>query len=329
MSFSGEILFLSLGILCNNNCYFCVVHNDQSFQILEPEKAKELVIVAAREGVSNIVFSGGESTMRPYLSDLISLAVEYNYKSIQIQTNGRNLSDCKLVEHYYNLGVTEFSISLHGHSSIIHDKITGRNNSYCETINGIKNIKKVYKEKTVIATNTVIVNDNLTHLSEIVELLIKLEVPFIQLAYVHGQGKAEKLYKTITPRMTVAQKFIHRAIEKGKDLGYAEGYLTIEAYPYCFLRGYEGFSSDITIPRSWVLNKTKDSLDEFSFNGPRMKSIKCVECNFTHLCHGVWRDYIENYGTDEFVPIKDADPQDCIPEELLELNRINSEGRLP
>lgn len=326
MSFYGDILFLSLGTYCNNNCYFCVVDNKNNFHYLSEEVAKKMIVNASNRGVKNIVFSGGESTLRKCLPRLISLAVVADFISIQVQTNGRTLSDITLVEHYQSLGVTEYSISLHGDSPKVHDKITGIENSFSETIQGIKNIRSVYGNKSIIATNTVIVYDNLNHLSRIVKLLISLGVPYIQLAYIHGQGRASNIYYQITPTMSEAQKEVLKALDTAKTLGYSEGFVTIEAYPYCFLIDREGFSSDITIPNSFVLSQSRDSLEPFIFDGPRKKAPQCCHCNFDYICHGVWRDYIENYGTEEFHPITDRKPAECIPLELLELNKLINDG---
>lgn len=316
MSSHRETLFVDLGIYCNNRCYFCVVKG-KKIQVLNKEKATNLIKEGAFRNINNIVFSGGESTLRPYLLDIINFAKTNGYLTIQVQTNGRTLSNISFVQALACAGATEFSISIHGHNSDLHEKITRTPNSFQEAIFGIRNIFSVFGTATKIITNTVITNDNLAYLSDIIQLLAKQKIPFMQLAYLHGQGDAAKIYKVITPRMSTARKKIIQAIQTANRLGYSEGYLTIEAYPYCFLRGYEGYSSDVNIPKSYVISESDDDLKEFIYNGPRVKTKSCYYCNFNPQCLGPWRDYPEHYGWSEFAPIMDRYPKDCIPGFLL------------
>ena len=316
MSFVGDILFLDLGTKCNNDCYFCVVRG-KKIAVLEEGVALAKILDGAEKGIRNVVFSGGESTLRECLISAIDAARDSGYLSIQVQTNGRTLSDIDFVRSLKAAGVTEFSISLHGSDCRMHEKITRVPGSFRETLSGIANVRSIYQDETIIATNTVITYDNLEFLHEVISLLIRSGVPFVQMAYMHGQGAAAEIYKEITPPMSAARPWISRAIKAANRLGYFEGKVTVEAYPYCFLKGVEGYSSDVSMPRSFVRTEDGEELEEFVFDGPRAKADFCAHCTFDGYCHGPWRDYPEAFGWDEFVPIRDRLPEDCIPGFLL------------
>lgn len=106
------------------------------------ENFKRIVNDLKLKGIyKNLILSGAEMTTCRDLENYIRYAVSMDYfDRIQIQTNGRRLSDKKYLKHLVDLGVNEFFVSLYGKKGT-HDRITCKPGSYGETVRGIKNLE--------------------------------------------------------------------------------------------------------------------------------------------------------------------------------------------
>ena len=86
-------LDLKVGFSCNSLCRHCVQGEKR---YTKGDKPSEQVISeieeARKRGISEIVFTGGEPTVREELATWISHAKEIGYKYIQLQTNGRRFA---------------------------------------------------------------------------------------------------------------------------------------------------------------------------------------------------------------------------------------------
>ena len=325
MAFHGPILYLYLGRRCNNYCQFCVVDGRLDPEMSPAAVASELT-VARQRGIVDVVFSGGDPTTRSDILAIVKKAKDLGYLSIQIQTNGRKLSDKQFAHALIDAGATEFSISLHGHTPTLQDMISGVTGSFAQTVEGILNIYEV-QEDAIVITNSVITRSNLKHLPRLMDLLSELKVNAIQLAFIHAQGRADQLFEEITPSKTGAMPHIHASLDRAILHGYGVGRMMVEAYPYCFLRGYEAFCSDLYIP-STLVRSDAGQIEMFPLRKARAKSRKCSACTFSVICHGPWREYPERRGWDEFNPITDCSPEDVIPLEFLRQHYERSNEQL-
>jgi len=305
---------------------FCVVDGRKD-KSLATETVLQKLEEAKLLGMQDVVFSGGDCTVRKDIIDIIKVAKDKGFISVQIQTNGRRLADTSFLKELIESGVTEFSISLHGSTPEIHDSLTGVKGSFRQTTQGIQNIHQLLGDQAIVITNTVITRSNLTDLANIAYLLSSLQVSAYQFAYIHAQGRAESVFEDITPYKSEAKPYIIDALNRSIENGYGVGRVMVEGYPYCFLRGYECFYSDLYIPHSYTRNKGDETIDPFPIREARLKGECCNICTFTALCYGPWREYPQRRGWNEFIPIVDVLPSQVIPPEFLENFTIN--GKLP
>jgi len=98
-----------------------------------------------------------------------------------------------------------------------------------------------------------------------------------------------------------------RAIERGVAL-------RLEGFPWCAVPGYERFQIDWEdnkfkmLYRSFVMDDYEGHMDDFT----RVKDERCDRCVFTDVCGGVYKEYAEFIGWDEFQPVTEAPAGDAI-----------------
>lgn len=296
----GKRADIKLGYLCNNNCWFCVVA-DKRQQGNKNTKQIKKELKEAKKRCNEVVFTGGEATIRQDILKLVHYAKTIGFKTIQIQTNGRMLSYLPFCKDLIKAGANEFSPAIHGHTPKLHDSLTRSKGSFKQTMQGIKNLKKL---KQPITTNTVVTKQNYEYLPQIARMLVSLGVDQFQFAFVHANGNAWKNFESIVPKMSSAAPYIH----KGLDIGIkAKISCMAEAMPYCMMKGYEKYISENYIPLTelWELNrkdldflKTKKTLGKIKFK-------QCEGCKYNQICEGPWKEYPERMGTQEFRAVKE------------------------
>jgi len=175
--FSQEIkapyrLDLALTYRCNNACVHCYAGKASAAKELSTQDWKAVIGRAFELRIPQILFTGGEPTMRDDLPELVAETERYGIVS-GIVTNGRRLSDPALVERLASAGIDFIQVTLESSRPEVHEKITERNGSFQETVQGIRNI---LKQRLYVSVNTTLNPLNIDHGVEIVDFLHGLGV---------------------------------------------------------------------------------------------------------------------------------------------------------
>ncbi|MFA6988472.1 MAG: radical SAM protein, partial [Candidatus Gastranaerophilaceae bacterium] len=193
-----ERVDIKVGFYCNNQCKFCVQGRKRDYL---PAKDRYEVIKSLKEsydkGKREVVFTGGEPCLHPEFLLLVKSAYDFGFEIIQIQTNGRMFAYKDFCKKLINAGANQFSPSLHGPRAEIHDLLTEAPGSFEQTVQGIKNLKKLNQH---ILTNSVITSTNYKAIPDLATLLVDLDVNQFQFAFVHILGSADKNKDWIVPR---------------------------------------------------------------------------------------------------------------------------------
>jgi MoaA/NifB/PqqE/SkfB family radical SAM enzyme len=294
-------LDIKVGYRCNNHCQFCV-QGDKRYRIGD-RSGRELKSILQKRRRENdaVVFTGGEVTIRKDFFELVGYARELGYSYIQIQSNGRMFSYDDFCKKAINAGATSFALALHGSNKEIHDSLTAAPGSFRQTLQGIKNLKKL---KQRVLLNTVINKINYKDLPETARLLVSLGVDQFQFAFMHICKMIEddpRLIRAIVPRKSKVKDYVKRGLQIGIDnnLRVMAGAMT-----HCFMDGYEKYISDSFIPPTsiedifFVSDYEKYRKERGKIKGPR-----CPECKYNDVCEGPWREYPAIFGWDEFNPV--------------------------
>lgn len=296
-------LDIKVGFQCNNRCLFCV-QGDKRFS--HPNKSDQeirKILKKMKKDHDGVVFTGGEPTIRKELIEWVRYAKKLGYLSIQIQTNGRMFSYKDYCKALMKAGANEFSPALHGSTAKIHDSLTQALGSFKQTVQGITNLRKLNQN---IIVNSVVTRMNYKDLPNLARLLVNLKVNQFQFAFMHINGivlKNPKLIEKIVPRYHESMPYI----KKGLDIGIKAGIrVMVEAVPYCFMKDYEKYISELYIPFGSVVDDKIVLLDYGAYrkNEGKSKGPQCRKCIKNKVCEGPWREYPEIFGWFEFEPIK-------------------------
>lgn len=297
---------IKLGYSCNDKCIHCVV--EELRNIAQKNKNPDLktneylkeIDKAIENKVTRIVLTGGEPTIR---KDFVEI-VDYIYKTntqIYLQTNGRFLSNPDVIKKIIGK-IDSYIIALHGPNQTIHELITQSENSFNQTIQGIKNIIKVNGN---ICGKTVISKINHKTLLETCKLYNKLGVKEIYLAYPHSSGNPNYLEK-IAPTYSQIKQEIENCIDWAQinDINLKlESILPChlsKEYPLKYFSDFTEFNSQKQIK---MLNQNQKSWENYTKTEKKKDPTKCQKCFYNQFCNGIWHEYIKLYGFKEITPI--------------------------
>jgi len=285
---------------CNNHCIFCVQWDKR--KKFGPRTLTEIQGFLQGEydgGARWVVFTGWEPTVHKNLVEAVEYAKRLWYKDIQIQSNGTNFHREDYLRSLLDAGATEFTPSIHGFHPEMHDALVQTPWSWEKLV---KWLILLVKYKQIVATNTVITQDNYKQLPELAALLAKIGVEQMQFAFVHILGSADKNKSIVVPRKSEVMPYVYKALDIAKKNNIKA---FTEAIPYCFMQGYEYAIAENTIPETSVLEAeyTVESFSDYRLNEGKIKWDKCKKCKKYDICEGPWREYPEIFGWDEFNPL--------------------------
>jgi MoaA/NifB/PqqE/SkfB family radical SAM enzyme len=242
----------------------------------------------------------GEPTIRKDLPDLIKEARRLGYTNIQLQTNGRMLSDGKFLTNLITLGVTDVEISIYGDTPALHDGIARSQHAFIQTIKGIRNT--VRSGIGLIVTAPVILN-NYKRLSGIAAVLNEVGVHALQFNFSRPVNIRGKWRNETIARLSECSPYIRKAIRKAREYGMA---VSTEAIPFCHLEYADLMMKDIS--EDWQRFRVADlHIIHDSMANHRALSRpsppECADCLHKKCCSTTWREYQELFGAGEFMPV--------------------------
>nr|WP_246565910.1 radical SAM protein [Tissierella carlieri] len=286
---------------CNQSCKFCVVDSYQE----RKENVNKRIIYKFLEGNRNkgyevVNIHGGEPTIVPEFLDILARIKELGYPQVSLQTNGRTLKDFHFAKQLSDYNVNTFVISFHNTDKMEIADLANVNEEWLgEIIQGIKNAKAVGSR---VRTNTVVYKNNLRNLCEIMKFIVEeLDVDHINISAMHPAGRAYKNFYEVVPRYT---EIIEPVMEAVDYVIKTDKELTLEGFPPCLLGEYKDYLVDWydtdfkLLYHNFILNSYADFMSQSTKNLGTM----CNGCNYSHdrLCGGIYKEYIEKYGWDEF-----------------------------
>ncbi len=296
-----ERVDIKIGFSCNNRCLFCVQGDKRDFYGFKPKKEVVTFLkYAFKKGKKEVVFTGGEPCLHPDLLELVQSAKDLGFKEIQIQTNGRMFAYKDFCVNVIQSGATQFSPAIHGPNAKIHDFLTNSKGSFDQTIQGVKNLKKLNQ---YVLTNTVITTKNYKHLPKIAKLLVSLGVDQFQFAFIHLGGRAWENRDWIVPKKSQIMSYVKDGLEIGLK---ANKRVNTEAIPYCLMEGYEDCIAEKIIPKSMVFDTDFkiENYSKYRKYKAKAKGPNCKKCKYNKVCEGPWKEYPELFGWEEFKPVK-------------------------
>ncbi len=155
---------------CNNDCRICMLSGiRQKLPAMSLDLFRRLLLGIRDEGrFRNLILSGAEVTSFEGFLDFVEFARSLNwFTKIQIQTNGRRLSDRDYLSKLIAAGVNEFFISIHGLGEL-NDFVTRRPGSFRDIMGALDNLEMF---PVNVISNTVLTSINYGSLAALMTFL--------------------------------------------------------------------------------------------------------------------------------------------------------------
>jgi radical SAM protein with 4Fe4S-binding SPASM domain len=154
---------LAVTYRCNLNCAKCYAGGSRADQELPTDKWIEVYRTLWQIGVPQVVFTGGEPTLREDIVELVGRAEEFVSGLV---TNGTKLAALAAPLHAASLDYTQ--VTIESHQPQVHDAMTGAAGSHAQTVAGIEAARTVGLQ---VVTNTTLTKQNAAHFADTIAWL--------------------------------------------------------------------------------------------------------------------------------------------------------------
>ncbi len=269
---------ITITLKCNNNCLFCLQGHHPSEKHKNFESIKNEIREALKSNVNKIILSGGEPTIHPDIIKIIRFCKINEIrpvKNVQIISNGRMFSNESFTNACIKAGLTEATLSFHGHTKKIHDYLT-QSKSFEQLKKAVKILKK---NKILISIDVGIFKQNYKYLPEMIKFITDdLNITGdIDLMGPTLAGNAIVNFNDIMPKYSDVEPYLKKALEicRKKKL-----VCWVLRAPIKYMEGYEIYKQDTTklVEMSISMN------DDMSSIPPACEGIKCEYCRLESTC---------------------------------------------
>ena len=281
-----QYVVISICFSCNNDCSICMLSGlKRKFPAIGFDRFKKVIIDIVNSGrFENLILSGAEVTTFNDLDKYVQFAASLGwFKKIQIQTNGRRLSEKGYLRHLIDCGVNEFFISIHGLDDV-HDAVTRTSGSFDELAAGLKNLE-AYDVNVI--SNTVLTKTNLHDMARLMTFLSNERISEIQL------WNFFPMERTDTRDLVVSMKDFTEVLPEILSIVKRAGKpLVLKSFPECLSMGEPGFF-DSLFPVTVLPDVFWRKFSESGFGTCIYRQRE--ECK-AWKCWGLSSAYVQKYG---------------------------------
>jgi MoaA/NifB/PqqE/SkfB family radical SAM enzyme len=281
-----QYVVISICFSCNNDCSICMLSGlKRKFPAIGFDRFKKVIIDIVNSGrFENLILSGAEVTTFNDLDKYVQFAASLGwFKKIQIQTNGRRLSEKGYLRHLIDCGVNEFFISIHGLDDV-HDAVTRTSGSFDELAAGLKNLE-AYDVNVI--SNTVLTKTNLHDMARLMTFLSNERISEIQL------WNFFPMERTDTRDLVVSMKDFTEVLPEVLSIVKRAGKpLVLKSFPECLSMGEPGFF-DSLFPVTVLPDVFWRKFSESGFGTCIYRQRE--ECK-AWKCWGLSSAYVQKYG---------------------------------
>lgn len=325
-SLIGERLHVCVGATCNNNCIFCMERDrDSRFRRLSAqtcEDVRRMMTVEPRP--KEVMFTSGEPTLNPELPKYIAMARDLGYETVGMITNGRRLSYMAYARTLLEAGLNHVLVSIHGPDAKTHDALTRTRGAFEQAISGLANLAALRRQfpSLKVHTSYVVNRRNMYLFRQFYDAMLPFRVDQHVFNVMMPDGRGADHFDVLMPRYSDVAAEFARFVADLPPEGVSRVFLL--DIPYCTteglpssVRGYveryfhfepegevKGLLPDA---RPKIEGETKryamvakNDRDE----AVRCKRPECGSCGYIRHCRGVFLIYIERFGWQEFVPVR-------------------------
>jgi radical SAM protein with 4Fe4S-binding SPASM domain len=217
---------LALTYRCNLNCPHCYTGGpSKELPELAFDDWLKVYEVLWRIGVPNLVFTGGEPTLR---DDLVKLVAEADEFVTGLVTNGVRLAE--LAEPLRDASLDYTQVTLESHDPAIHNRMVGAKdtNAHAATVEGIKRALRIGLQ---VITNTTLTKENASSFAGLLRFAKELGLRNMSCNTLICSGRAVELRREQGIPLDELRAILEHAIGVAQELG-----INLQWYsPTCYL----------------------------------------------------------------------------------------------
>ena len=321
---------INIGKACNNRCVFCLdglpKKEDRSY--IDFEVMKQELERWYNDGHRSVGFLGGEPTTYPKIVQSVAYAKELGFTRIAIATNATKLRLPHFVDRIVHAGLTRVTISMHGHTEELEDRLTrvpGNFKKKCTAIQLLKEKQAQGFLQDGLSVNIVLNGWNYKYLPKMLQFFyVTMGLSDVRVNFIRPEGYAENS-KELTPKFSAVVPIVLKAVLLNEF--HFKKTFTFGGIPMCqlppkllqsenLLRKYMGeyrdLSTDCSIRSEGVadgVTKVEGGRARFNWQDRKKFDLKgrpeaCYSCDYGQTCEGVWQNYRDIWGDSEIKPIR-------------------------
>jgi molybdenum cofactor biosynthesis enzyme MoaA len=275
-----ERQWVRLTWLCNNHCVFCHDAERHTGKLVAPDEVQAQIRAGRERGATRLILSGGEPTIHPQFLDFIRYGREAGYTWIQCVSNGRMFAYEKFVRQVVEAGLCEATLSMHGHTEELFDRLVGVKGGFAQSLRGLRNLLRA---GLVVSVDVVVNKLNVRHLRDLLLFYIGLGVYEFDLLYLipFGRGwnehREELFFDPVAERQHI---FAALELARRPDL-----HIWTNRWPAPWLEGAEELIQD---PHK-IQDEVRGGFENFTNylergDGPDCVGDRCEHCFLRHFC---------------------------------------------
>ncbi len=317
---------INLGKTCNGACLFCLdgepSERDRAF--MPWDELQSELRRWRQNGHASVGFLGGEPTVYPHIVPAVAHAAELGYDRIAVATNGLVLHDLERCESLVAAGLTRVTLSMHGHTAALEDRLTGLSGAFdkkCQAIGHLRAHRDRGKLRDGLSVNAVLNEHNYRHLPRLLRFFFdELQLVDFRVNFIRPEGRAAR-DQGLTPRFTDVVPQLMKAVVLNEH--HFMKVFTFAGMPLCVLPDellsathllrkslgdvYRDLATDCSIRSEGYddgVSKVEGGRARFNWQDRKRRDLKhqaevCGRCEARAICEGVWRDYLELHGAGE------------------------------
>jgi radical SAM protein with 4Fe4S-binding SPASM domain len=206
---------LAVTYRCNNKCLHCYAGGPRETKELTTQEWILVIKKLFDLGIPQVVFTGGEPTLRDDLAELIAETQKVGLVS-GLVTNGRKLKDEVYFKSLVDAGLDHVQITIESHNPKIHDKITEVKGSWDESVQGLKN---AIASPIYTISNTTLNRYNVNGILETIDFIHSLGLKQFACNSLIYSGKAPEVAKNFALDEASLEPVLTQIRDHARELG--------------------------------------------------------------------------------------------------------------
>jgi len=292
---------------CKNACLFC---NPNGFTDSD-EKNNSAIIIdiykqaidLSKKGFIDVEISGHDPIQFKHIITFMTWLRHIGFEQILLLTHGRTLYNLKFVKRLSRIANLTLMIPLYGSQERIHDSVTNSVGSFKETLQGIKNLKKLAPH-IQLRLHTLIMKENICDVENILHLFLKLKPSqiLVRPAFISINSFSQKSAVPYTSMIPVVRQAFAFCKKNFQDI------FVFSDIPSCVFGFYDHHIVNGSVP-TMASNYSVPGIHKTEMHGIPTYRLKqklkiCSECTYNDHCDGFLKDYVERFNMEQDVTIK-------------------------